>query len=291
MTQINYEKLIKGLLAGFKEALHEELNEVKEGDKIADTLENVFKEKEDINQFIENTVKNAQELAKESKDNGSTFVIGQQSKDNHKSLENAVANFFSLVKSTENAKDFSIGLQDAMALSSWGRFGLSTETGISYGEYKMAGKTLTLSGDSITVYYTLNEEDVTNPELAKELFSSDEKVTDNSCGCVNEYGGELGCIDPEYSECCPELYSIIEDIEETEEEFYNSVEVILKDIIRYYSNNMPTFSTMFEYDEAAMRFFLTHCSTLYSPAAITALSEGELLHEFQRRMKTISHSK
>lgn len=279
---IDYEKLVKGIVAGLKEALNEDSNKVDEEASIADTVNNLFKDKEYINEFIENTVKDAQELAKESEENGSTFVTGKQNKEEHKSLEQAVASFFSLIKSTENAKDFSIGLQDAMALSSFGRFGLGTETGLSYGKYNLTGATLTLSSGSVTVYHTLSEEDVTNDKLFNKLFFQSDEDTHDMCGC-----GDECCDGYECDEDCEEeydaeehLYSIRDDIEEAESDFFDKVGAIMSSIPKHYRQNPPSVENVTQDDEDVMIFYLTHKSSFYAPAILQAMSRYDLVTEF-----------
>ncbi|AGB62633.1 hypothetical protein [Bacillus phage phiAGATE] len=326
--------LVKIVLREVNDAILEELKKKLEGkvddsDKVANSLENMFKDKEEINEFIKDTLEDAQELASQreadikyreklvsyldvltqqeppefTEEEEKVFKenlesSSQEETDNPCSLVSAVERFFDLVNSEEDAHKFAEELQLFLPTHKRGNFGFGTSTGISYGRYSLCDKDLTLKsdGERVIVQYTLTEDDVTNPELAKELFHSNhEQGADSTevCGCVNKCGGDEDDEDndDEDNDDFPGVYDIIEDIEETEEEFYNSVEVILQNIIRHYSNNMPNYATMSEYDEAAMRFFLTHCSTLHSPAAITALSKGDLLHEFKRRIQAVSNSK
>lgn len=319
---VDFDGIVKRIVNELKESLEEEVLRSDEGDKIAEKLDHVFDDKEHINEFIDNTVEEAQYLAQQkegARKDAEKFVamLKEQAKQTTAvlneeedmevkkaigpfdqveevkptNLVSAVDLFFSLTNSEESAQKFSEEVQGVLIRHSSGRFGFMTETGVDYGKFSLRNNRILLESGSKRVEYDLQKEDITNEELLKKLFPPSEEYESagpDMCSCGNEYCDEVECIDHEYDEELPyELEFIIEEIEEAEEEFYDSVEVILQGITRHYSKHLPTVKSMTDDDEVAMRFFLAHSSTLYSPAALTALSTDELLHEFTSKFNFV----
>lgn len=305
---VDFDGIVKKIVNALKEDLEKEVLKPDEGDKIANKLGHLFEDKENINQFIDNTVEEAQYLAQQkegARKDAEKFaaMLKDQAKQataalneeedtevkeavapvipvapaNPESLVSAVKEFFDLVGSEEDAHKFAEELQLFLPTHKSGSFGFVTNTGIAYGKYSLYNNRFVLQSGSVIVEYYLTEDDVTNPEIRKELFpSDDEHDTEGHDLCC--------CEEEEYEEdentAEEQLYLIRDDIEEVESEFFSGVEEIMYNIATHYRKNPPRVENVTQDDEDVMIFYLTHKSSFYAPAALQSMSRYDLLTEF-----------
>lgn len=307
---VDFEGIVKKIANALKEDLEKEVLKSDEGDKIANKLGSLFEDKEHINQFIDNTVEEAQYLAQQkegARKDAEKFAamlkdqVKQATADlneeedtevkevvepadpvapaNPESLVSAVECFFDLVGSDEDAHKFAEELQLFLPTHKNGNFGFFTDSGVSYGKYSLYNNHFVLQSGSVIVEYYLTEDDVTNPEIRKELFpSDDEHDTEGHDLCCCEEEEEEYEEDENTAE--EQLYLIRDDIEEVESEFFSGVEEIMYNIATHYRKNPPRVENVTQDDEDVMIFYLTHKSSFYAPAALQAMSRYDLLTEF-----------
>ncbi|AII28122.1 hypothetical protein LD13_gp227 [Bacillus phage Bobb] len=292
---VDFEGIVKKIANALKEDLEKEVLKSDEGDKIANKLGSLFEDKENINQFIDNTVEEAQYLAQQKegarkdaekfaamlKDQAkqatsalneeegtevkeAVYPSDQVEAANPESLVSAVEWFFDLVGSDEDAHKFAEELQLFLPTHKNGNFGFSTDSGVSYGKYSLYNNHFVLQSGSVCVEYYLTEDDVTNPEIRKALFPSNEE--DKSVDDVNTAEENL--------------YSIRDDIEEAESGFFDQVEELMYNINVHYRENPPTLENITQDDEDVIIFYLTHKSSFYAPATLQAMSRYDLFREF-----------